>query len=104
MTSVYTELTKEAAKRGGPAALRAFYRNLGRGQGAIVGGAVVGVGALLYNKVSARRASSCDAQGPETEREAGPDSSAPAEGSDAQRLEDRADGPRVATAPGILDQ
>lgn len=101
MTSVYTELTKEAAKRGGPAALRAFYRNLGRGQGAIVGGAVVGVGALLYYKVSARRGSSCDATG---EREDGPNSSAPTEGSDAQRLEDRGDSPRVATAPGILDQ
>ena len=104
MTSVYTELTKEAAKRGGPAALRAFYRNLGRGQGAIVGGAVVGVGALLYNKVSARRGSYCDATEPETEREAGPDTSEPAEGNDAQRLEDRGDSPRVATAPGAPDQ
>ncbi|MFD9586639.1 hypothetical protein ACFWBM_18350 [Streptomyces sp. NPDC059980] len=104
MTSVYTELTKEAAKRGGPAALRAFYRNLGRGQGAIVGGAIVGVSALLYNKVNARRGSSCDATAPEMEREVGPDSSAPTKGGDAERLEDRGDSPRVATTPGILDQ
>jgi hypothetical protein len=33
MTSVYTELTKEAGRRGGPAALRAFYRLQGVAQG-----------------------------------------------------------------------
>ncbi|MFD8676785.1 hypothetical protein ACFV1A_27360 [Streptomyces seoulensis] len=82
MTSVYTELTKEAAKRGGPAALRAFYRNLGRGQGAVVGAAAVGVGTLLYSKVSARRTSSSATPVPEPERKSDPDDLATGEGSD----------------------
>lgn len=83
MTSVYTELTKEAGARGGPAALRAFYRlqgvaqgvargrlegfaegvtaglRRGRGEGFIIGAAVatVGVcGTVAYEKRRTRSA------------------------------------------------
>ncbi|MFI6063064.1 hypothetical protein [Streptomyces sp. NPDC051286] len=55
MTWIYAELTKEAGKRGGPVALRYFYR----GQGVILGAAVTGAsvaGTVLYSKWSARRA------------------------------------------------
>ncbi|MFC8230708.1 hypothetical protein [Streptomyces sp. NPDC057287] len=53
----YAALTAEAAKLGGPAALRAFYRQAGRQQGFIMGVAVGGVcmgGAMLYNMKSPR--------------------------------------------------
>ncbi|MEK8143351.1 hypothetical protein NKH18_18115 [Streptomyces sp. M10(2022)] len=69
MTSVYTELTKEAGKVGGPDALRAFYRQVGRGQGVIIGAAVTGVsvgGTLLYNKWRARGTSVAAEQAPES--------------------------------------
>ncbi|MCF3960273.1 hypothetical protein [Streptomyces fuscigenes] len=37
MTSAYTELTKEASERGGPAAFREFYRSQGRAEAAALG-------------------------------------------------------------------
>lgn len=77
------KLTKEAAKGCEPAAPRAFYRNLGRGQGAVVGAAAVGVGAPLYNKVSARRTSSGATPAPEPERKSDTDGLAPGEGGDS---------------------
>ncbi|MFI1734909.1 hypothetical protein ACH40E_38000 [Streptomyces acidicola] len=49
------ELAKEAAKRGGPVALRYFYRR----QGVIIGGALTGgaiAGTVAYDKWSKRRA------------------------------------------------
>jgi hypothetical protein len=84
MTSVYTELTKEAGRRGGPAALRAFYRLQGvaqgvtrgrlegfaegvalgrwkgRTEGVIIGAAATGlgvIGAVVHEKRRVRRAS-----------------------------------------------
>ncbi|MFJ8142658.1 hypothetical protein [Streptomyces sp. NPDC096013] len=48
-------MTKEAAKRGGPAALRYFYL----GQGVIIGGALTSsaiAGTVAYDKWSKRRA------------------------------------------------
>ncbi|MFI2470976.1 hypothetical protein ACH475_32135 [Streptomyces globisporus] len=63
----YAKLSAEAAKRGGPAALRSAYKlagvkkgievglRAGRGQGFIVGGGLVG-GAWLYSKLNARTA------------------------------------------------
>ncbi|MFF5675099.1 hypothetical protein ACFY8S_34195 [Streptomyces hygroscopicus] len=84
MTSVYTELTKEAGRRGGPAALRAFYRLQGvaqgvargrlegfaegvalgrwkgRTEGVIIGAAATGlgvIGAMVHEKRRVRRAS-----------------------------------------------
>lgn len=53
MAWAYAELAKEAAKRGGPVALRYFYR----GQGFIIGvtgGAIAGT--VAYDKWSKRRA------------------------------------------------
>lgn len=55
MAWAYAELAKEAAKRGGPVALRYFYR----GQGFIIGGFVTGgaiAGTVAYDKWSKRRA------------------------------------------------
>ncbi|WP_435613677.1 hypothetical protein [Streptomyces sp. bgisy159] len=84
MTSAYTELTKEAGRRGGPAALRAFYRLQGvaqgvargrlegfaegvalgrwkgRTEGVIIGAAATGlgvIGAVVHDKRRVRRAS-----------------------------------------------
>ncbi len=50
----YAELATEASKRGGPVALRYFYR----GQGVVIGGVLTGAavaGTLLYDKWRARR-------------------------------------------------
>ncbi|KMS87951.1 MULTISPECIES: hypothetical protein [Streptomyces] len=55
MTWVYSELTKEAGKRGGPYALRYFHR----GQGVVIGAALAGAalaGILFHDKWRARRA------------------------------------------------
>nr|MDT0519806.1 hypothetical protein [Streptomyces sp. DSM 41633] len=55
MTWGYAELAKEAGKRGGPVALRYFYR----GQDVIIGAALTGAGVagtVLYDKWHARRA------------------------------------------------
>lgn len=82
MTSVYTELTKEAAKRGGPAALRAFYR----WQGALIGAAVAGVsiaGPRPYSKVRARGSDTTAAPASGPDRENGTGAPAPGEGGDA---------------------
>ncbi|OOV17224.1 hypothetical protein SM007_37845 [Streptomyces avermitilis] len=88
VTSVYTELTKEAGKRGGPAALRAFYRMqgaligraqgiamgraqgllIGRAQGAIVAASVSIAGTQLYNRVRGR---GCDSTAVPTPMPAG---------------------------------
>lgn len=51
MTSVYTELTKEAGKRGGPAALRAFYRVQGIAIGRVQGIAICRVQGLFIGRV-----------------------------------------------------
>ncbi|WP_217254061.1 hypothetical protein [Streptomyces sp. AC602_WCS936] len=54
MAWAYAELAKEAAKRGGPTALRAFYT----GRGIIIGGAVTSApiaGTVAYDKWSKRR-------------------------------------------------
>lgn len=51
----YAELSKEAAKRGGPVALRYFYRS----QGVIIGGVITGgaiAGTVAHDKWSKRRA------------------------------------------------
>ncbi|WP_078894051.1 hypothetical protein [Streptomyces sp. NRRL S-1022] len=82
MTSVYTELTKEAAKRGGPAALRAFYRR----QGLLIGAAVAGVsfaGTQLYSKVRARGSGTTAAPVSGPDSGSGTDAPAPGEGHDA---------------------
>lgn len=83
MTSVYTELTKEAAKRGGPAALRAFYR----WQGALIGGAAVAgvsiAGTQLYSKVRARGSDTTAAPASGPDRANGTGAPAPGEGDDA---------------------
>ncbi|MFF3171894.1 hypothetical protein ACFVQ0_04685 [Streptomyces sp. NPDC057900] len=62
----YAKLSAEAAKRGGPAALRAAYRlagrqqgiaigqMVGRGQGLIIGAGVGVGGTMLYNRLRAR--------------------------------------------------
>lgn len=73
MTSVYTELTKEAAKRGGPDGLRAFYRR----QGAVLGGVVVGASMQLYYKVRARGSATTAVPMPGSDREVGIDASTP---------------------------
>ncbi|WP_331734956.1 hypothetical protein OG590_39500 (plasmid) [Streptomyces goshikiensis] len=55
MAWIYAELTKEAGKRGGPEALRYFYR----GQGVLIGAALTGAsiaGTVAYEKWRARRA------------------------------------------------
>ncbi|MFH8371750.1 hypothetical protein [Streptomyces sp. NPDC018031] len=52
MAWAYAELAKEAAKRGGPVALRYFYR----GQGFVIGGALTGGVIVAYDKWSKRRA------------------------------------------------
>ena len=81
MTSVYTELTKEAAKRGGPAALRTFYR----GQGVLIGAAVASIsiaGTQLYYKLRTRGSgTSAPATGPDSASDTG--ASAQGEGNDA---------------------
>ncbi|AQU68738.1 hypothetical protein [Streptomyces niveus] len=54
MAWAYAELAKEAAKRGGPTALRAFYT----GRGIIIGGAITSAsiaGTVAYDKWSKRR-------------------------------------------------
>ncbi|MFP8959127.1 hypothetical protein ACLIYP_00935 [Streptomyces nanhaiensis] len=60
MAWAYAELAKEAARRGGPAALRAFYI----GRGVIIGSAVTGAsavaGSVAYNKWSKRRAAAAE--------------------------------------------
>ncbi|GAA1553490.1 hypothetical protein [Streptomyces globosus] len=59
MTWDYAELAKEASKRGGPVALRYFYR----GQGAIIGAALTGAGMAgtrLYDKWRARRTAAAE--------------------------------------------
>lgn len=70
----YAKLSAEAAKRGGPAGLRAFYRLAGRQQGIVIGqmvgrgqgviiGAGVGVGGtMLYNRLRARSVVSADVE------------------------------------------
>jgi hypothetical protein len=71
MAWAYAELAKEAAKRGGPAALRAFYT----GRGALIGSAVTGAsaiaGSVAYGKWSKRRAAAAAAaeRAPETTTE-----------------------------------
>ncbi|WP_109006250.1 hypothetical protein [Streptomyces rishiriensis] len=55
MAWAYAELSKEAAKRGGPVALRYFYRS----QGVIIGGVLTGgaiAGTVAHDKWSKRRA------------------------------------------------
>ncbi|MCX4486613.1 hypothetical protein OG890_22200 [Streptomyces anulatus] len=55
MAWVYAELAKEAANRGGPVALRYFYR----GQGFILGGVLASAaiaGTVAHDKWSKRRA------------------------------------------------
>ncbi|MFH9400595.1 hypothetical protein [Streptomyces sp. NPDC017638] len=59
MAWAYAELAKEAAKRGGPLALRYFYR----GQGIIIGSALTGgaiAGTVAYDKWSKRRAAAAE--------------------------------------------
>ncbi|PJE95920.1 hypothetical protein CUT44_19085 [Streptomyces carminius] len=54
MAWAYAELAKEAAKRGGPTALRAFYTR----RGIIIGGAITSAsiaGTVAYDKWSKRR-------------------------------------------------
>ncbi|MFJ9729452.1 hypothetical protein ACIRP3_42650 [Streptomyces sp. NPDC101209] len=54
MAWVYAELAKEAAKRGGPVALRYFYRSQGIVIGSVLtGGAIAGT--VAYDKWSKRR-------------------------------------------------
>ncbi|THA54244.1 hypothetical protein [Streptomyces sp. A1136] len=66
MAWAYAELAKEAAKRGGPAALRAFYT----GRGVIIGSALTGAaiaGTVAHDKWSKRRAATAAAEpAPET--------------------------------------
>ncbi|MFB7220259.1 hypothetical protein [Streptomyces sp. NPDC056227] len=78
MAWAYAELAKEAAKRGGPVALRYFYR----GQGVIIGGAITGgaiAGTVAYDKWSKRRAVAAEAA-PETTTEAASSERPPAPG------------------------
>ncbi|MFB7496076.1 hypothetical protein ACFC09_15515 [Streptomyces sp. NPDC056161] len=59
MAWAYAELSKEAAKRGGPVGLRCFYT----GQGVIIGvtiGSASVAGTLLYEKWRARRAAAVE--------------------------------------------
>jgi uncharacterized membrane protein YebE (DUF533 family) len=77
MAWAYAELAKEAAKRGGPVALRNFYR----GQGVIIGGVITGgaiAGTVAYDKRSKRRAAAEAA--PETTTEAASSEHPPAPG------------------------
>ncbi len=88
----YAKLSAEAAKRGGPAALRAAYRlagcqqgikigqTVGRQQGAIIGAGVGVGGTLLYNSLRTRRTGANSAPTPESSVET-PESGA---GTDAQ--------------------
>ncbi|MFE1841623.1 hypothetical protein [Streptomyces sviceus] len=82
MTSAYTELTKEAAKRGGPAAFRLFYR----GQGFALGAAFATVtytGTQIYYTVRARRSGTTAATAPQPERAISTDAQILAERDDA---------------------
>ncbi|MFI5887988.1 hypothetical protein [Streptomyces sp. NPDC051554] len=72
MTSVYTELTKEAAKRGGPDGLRAFYRMQGVVLGLLVGGSM-----QFYCKVRDRGSANTSAPATEPDREVGTGAPAP---------------------------
>jgi hypothetical protein len=74
VTSVYTELTKEAAKRGGPAAFRAFYRR----QGVLIGAAVGIAGTQLCNKLRTRGSGTTAA--PTTGSDRASDTGAPGQG------------------------
>lgn len=83
MTSVYTELTKEAKKRGGPVAMRLFYRCQGAALGA-AGVTVLITGTQIYYTVRARRSvTTTAAPAPGAARASGPDSQPPGEGNDA---------------------
>ncbi|MEU3028051.1 hypothetical protein ACPCBC_16910 [Streptomyces incarnatus] len=97
----YAKLSEEAAKRGGPAALRAFYRAkgaiigraqgiaigraqgliIGRGQGIVIGGAGVYGTMLLRNKMRARVTNSSTE--PEPEAKTAPSAETPDETVDA---------------------
>ncbi|MFB7575728.1 hypothetical protein [Streptomyces sp. NPDC056165] len=75
----YAELAKEAAKRGGPLALRYFYT----GRGVIIGGAVTGAtiaGTVAYDRWSKRRAAARAEAAPETTTEAASSERPPAPG------------------------
>ncbi|MGW0512404.1 hypothetical protein ACWC4C_44015 [Streptomyces olivaceoviridis] len=59
MAWAYAELAKEAAKRGGPLALRCFYL----GQGVLIGSVLTGgaiAGTVAYDKRSKRRAAAAE--------------------------------------------
>ncbi|WP_329451926.1 hypothetical protein OG894_28785 [Streptomyces sp. NBC_01724] len=87
----YAKLSAEAAKRGGPAALRAAYRLAGRQQGIKIGqmvgrgqgvifGAGVGVGGtMLYNSLRTRRTGGA----PEPTPESSVETPGPGAGTDA---------------------
>ncbi|WP_413808134.1 hypothetical protein [Streptomyces sp. OE57] len=65
MTWVYAALTQEAGKRGGPDALRYFYRV----QGVIIGAAITGAtvaGTVAYDKWRTRRAAAAAEAAPES--------------------------------------
>ncbi|MFJ2414323.1 hypothetical protein [Streptomyces brevispora] len=88
----YAKLSAEAARRGGPAALRAAYQLAGRQQGIKIGqmvgrqqGAIIGAGVgvggtMLYNSLRTRRTGANPAPTPESSVET-PESGA---GTDAQ--------------------
>lgn len=66
MAWIYAELTREAAKRGGPVALRYYYR----GQGVILGGILASAaiaGTVAHDKWNRRRAAAESAPASTTE-------------------------------------